>query len=106
MHFTYLALLVFSLAGLGLVDWKYRLAVFDQPARALATLAIGVAVFLGWDALGISLGIFFIGDNPYMTGVVLAPELPLEEVFFLTLLVYQTLLLWLWFVRRKIERQP
>ena len=30
-----------------------------------------------------------------MTGDPVAPEVPLEEVFFLTLLVYQTLLLWL-----------
>ena len=65
MHFAYLAaLLVSASPASGFLDWRYRVAVFDQPRRALATLGIGVAVFLAWDALGIGLGIFFIGDNP------------------------------------------
>lgn len=97
--FAYLAALLVSLAGLAVLDWRHRIAVFDQPRRSILTVAIGVAVFLVWDAFGIGLGIFFRGDGPYMTGVLLGPELPLEELFFLTLLVYQTLLLWRWFER-------
>jgi lycopene cyclase domain-containing protein len=100
MQWAYLGALAISLGGLGLLDWRYRVAVFAQPRRALLTVAIGVVFFLLWDAAGIGLGIFFRGDGPYMTGVLLAPELPVEEVFFLTLLVYQTLLLWRYFERR------
>lgn len=99
-HFAYLAALSISLLGLGLLDWRFRVALFAEPRRALLTLAIGVGFFLLWDAAGIGLGIFFRGDGPYMTGVVLAPEIPLEELVFLTLLVYQTLLLWRYFERR------
>jgi lycopene cyclase domain-containing protein len=99
-EFAYLAALLVSLLGLGLLDWRYRVAVFADARRALLTLAIGVGFFVLWDALGIGLGIFFRGDGPYMTGILLAPELPLEELFFLTLLVYQTLLLWRYFDRR------
>jgi lycopene cyclase domain-containing protein len=102
--FAYLAALLVSLAGLAVLDWRHRIAVFDQPRRSLLTVAIGVAVFLVWDALGIGLGIFFRGDGPYMTGVLLGPELPLEELFFLTLLVYQMLLLWRWFERVREEK--
>ncbi|WP_296666854.1 lycopene cyclase domain-containing protein [Demequina sp.] len=98
--------LIISLAGLVVLDLRFRIAVFDRPRAALLTIAIGVAVFLAWDAIGVGLGIFFIGDAPYLTGVLLAPEVPLEELFFLLLLVYQTLLLWRWLDRRARERRP
>ncbi|MBC7298265.1 MAG: lycopene cyclase domain-containing protein [Demequina sp.] len=94
MSLAYLGALLVSIAGLGLLDRRYRVAVFAQPRRALATLGIGVAVFLAWDIVGVGLGIFFRGGAEYMTGVQLAPEVPLEELFFLILLTYQTLLLW------------
>jgi lycopene cyclase domain-containing protein len=101
VSFAYLAALVVSIAGLGFLDWRYRVAVFAQPRRALATVGIGVAVFLAWDVAGVGLGIFFRGDAGYMTGVQLAPEVPLEELFFLILLNYQTLLLWRALDRRR-----
>lgn len=94
MSFAYLGALLVSLGGLTWLDYKYRVALFDQPRRAALTMAISVALFLLWDGAGIALGIFFRGEGPYMTGVTLAPELPIEELAFLTLLVYQTLLLW------------
>lgn len=100
----YFAALAVSLLGLGTLDWRFRLALFDQPLRTLGTLAISVAFFLLWDLVGVGLGIFFIGDAPYMTGIEIAPEVPLEEVAFLTLLTYQTLLLWRAFARRGARR--
>lgn len=90
----YLAALCISLLGLGLLDWRYRVALWDQPRRTALTLLLGVVLFVVWDAIGIGLGIFFRGDGPYMTGLLVAPELPIEELLFLTLLVYQTLLVW------------
>lgn len=100
----YLAALLVSLAGLGLLDWRHRVALFVDPRRTLTTVGIGVAVFLAWDLAGVGLGIFFRGDSEYLTGIQVAPEVPLEEVFFLTLLVYQTLLAWLALDRRARSR--
>ncbi|MEB0305788.1 lycopene cyclase domain-containing protein [Cryobacterium sp. 10I1] len=54
-------------------------------------LAIGVAFLLAWDAGGITAGIFYRGETDLMTGIQLAPELPLEELFFLTFLCYLTM---------------
>lgn len=99
--FVYLAALLVSLSGLGVLDWRYRLALFADARRTVLTVASGVVVFLVWDVIGVSLGIFFRGDAPYMTGLVIAPEIPVEEVLFLTLLCYQTLLLWLAFSRHR-----
>ncbi|WP_062531301.1 lycopene cyclase domain-containing protein [Demequina rhizosphaerae] len=103
--YAYLAALLVSIAGLAVIDLRYRVAVFDRPRPALLTIAIAVAAFLAWDAAGVGLGIFFIGDAPYLSGVTIAPEVPLEELFFLVLLAYQTLLLWRWLDRRARARQ-
>ncbi len=103
---AYLIGLLLSLAGLGFLDWRYRVALFADARRTLATVGIGVAAFLVWDLAGVGLGIFFRGEAPYLTGIQVAPEVPLEEVFFLTLLVYQTLLLWLALSRRLPSALP
>lgn len=91
----YLLLLGVSLAGLATLDWRYRLAWWAQPRRTALTLLFGVALFLVWDLLGIGLGVFFIGKNQLLTGVLLANELPLEEPVFLLLLCYTALLTYL-----------
>ena len=57
-------------------------------------LVAGLVFFLAWDLAGIALGIFFRAENPVSTGIVLAPELPLEELVFLTFLCYLTLVLY------------
>jgi lycopene cyclase domain-containing protein len=100
----YLIGLLFGLSGLVTLDWRYRVAVFDQPRRALGTVGIGVVAFLVWDLVGVGLGIFFIGGAPYLTGLSIAPEVPIEELLFLTLLCYQALLLWIAFSRLNARR--
>ena len=91
MQFAYLAGLIFSIIGLGLFDWRFKLGFSsNKKAAALATL-LPLVFFLGWDGAGIALGIFFRGETSHLTGFVIAPELPLEELFFLFLLNYTTL---------------
>ena len=51
-------------------------------------MLVGVAFFLVWDSAGVGLGIFFEGDASLLLGVQLAPEIPLEELFFVLLLCY------------------
>ena len=91
----YLLLLLVSLAGSALLDYRHKLAFWSQPARTAVTLVLGVVVFLIWDLLGIGLGVFFIGETQLLTGVILLPELPLEEPVFLLLLSYSALLAYL-----------
>jgi len=90
---AYLGLLTFSLVGLALIDWRGKLAFFAHPLRATMTLLIATAFFLVWDVSGIALGIFFLGQSEQLTGVLLAPQLPLEEPVFLLLLCYTTLII-------------
>jgi len=92
--FVYLGALAVSLGGLAVLDRRFRLAFWSDPARTAITLLVGVLFFLAWDVAGLALGIFARGDSPHMTGLQLAPELPVEEAVFLTLLCYNTLLVW------------
>lgn len=97
MSFLYLVALVTSLVGIGLLDFRHKLAFFGGAAiRSAIIIAVAVAFFLVWDVVGIATGVFFRGSGPWMTGLLLGPELPLEELFFLMVLSYSTLISYLW----------
>lgn len=91
MSALYLTGLLVAIAGMVVLDLRFRLFFAVAPVRAAIVLVVGVAFFLGWDAAGIGLGIFYRGNPELLVGVQLAPELPLEEPFFLTLLCYLTM---------------
>lgn len=87
----YLLTLLACLAAMVLLDWRFRLFFWRDARRAGWVLGAGVLFFLAWDLLGIGFGIFYRGDTNLMTGLQLAPELPLEELFFLAFLCYLTM---------------
>jgi lycopene cyclase domain-containing protein len=91
MGVLYLAALLVSLTGMVMLDRRFRLFFWQDARRATVVLTTGIVFFLIWDLAGINLGVFFRGVGQWMTGIQLAPELPLEEVFFLTLLTYMTM---------------
>jgi lycopene cyclase domain-containing protein len=91
MGILYLAALLVSLTGMVVLDRRFGLFFFDRPGRAAIVLLAGVVFFVVWDLFGIGLGIFFRGETSFMTGLQVAPELPVEELFFLTLLCYLTM---------------
>lgn len=94
MQYSYLAALVFSCLGMGVLDRRYSLALFYNSRRTLATIGVGVVIFTIWDIAGIALGIFFSGQTQYLSGLYLGPEYPLEELIFLTFLCYFTLVMY------------
>ncbi len=96
----YLLALVGALLCLGLVDWRYKLALFHDWRRTLLTVLIAVGLFVVWDALGIYSGIFFYGGSPLVLPARLFPQFPIEEIFFLTLLTYSTLIAYRAMTRR------
>jgi lycopene cyclase domain-containing protein len=91
--FAYLGALIVSLAGMALLDRAFTLFFWKSPVRAALVLVVGVTFFACWDLLGIGWGIFRRGETDFMSGIVLAPEFPLEELFFLTFLCYLTVIL-------------
>ncbi|MBH0097890.1 lycopene cyclase domain-containing protein [Salinibacterium sp. NSLL150] len=91
MIVLYLLALLISLTGMVVLDRRFSLFFWRDARRARIVLPVGVLFFLVWDLFGVGLGIFFRGETDFMTGLLVAPEVPLEEVFFLTLLCYLTM---------------
>ncbi|MBS1673476.1 MAG: lycopene cyclase domain-containing protein [Actinobacteria bacterium] len=94
MGLLHLSLLAVSIIGVGIVDARWRLFLWAEPRRALLVLLAGVAVLLVWDLVGIATGIFAREANPFSTGILLAPHLPIEEPVFLLFLVQVTMVLY------------
>jgi len=91
VSWLYLAALLFSLMGMVFLDRRFRLFFWADTRRAAIVLPAGVLFFLLWYLAGIGLGIFFRGPSPFVTGLVVAPEVPIEEIAFLALLCYLTM---------------
>jgi lycopene cyclase domain-containing protein len=91
VQYAYLLGLLFSIIGLGLFDWKFKLGFSTNKKAAMLATLLPLIYFLLWDGAGIALGIFFRGETSHLTGILVAPELPLEELLFLFLLNYTTL---------------
>ncbi len=93
MSVAYLACLVTVSAALVLLDSRFALVFWRVTRRATVVVIVGMAFFLAWDAVGIASGVFARGRSRFMTGIELAPELPVEEPVFLAFLCYLTLIL-------------
>ncbi len=106
MSVLYFAGLLIGLAGMVVLDLRFRLFFWRAPIRAAIVLVVGVAFFLAWDAAGVHLGIFFEGNPALLIGIRLAPEIPLEELFFLALLCYLTMNAYGALERRSARRAP
>lgn len=94
MGAVYLAILLATLGCMLLLDWRFRLFFWRDALSASIVTIAGLAFFLLWDIAGIAGGIFFRGEAVVATGIVLAPELPLEEPIFLVFLVVCTMVVY------------
>lgn len=99
MGIVYLAALLISLGCMLLLDHRFRLFFWRDAIAATIVTVVGTAFFLIWDVAGIAGGIFFRGDGVIATGIVLAPELPVEEPVFLVFLVVCTMVIYTGAVR-------
>ena len=96
---SYLAILIGSLFGLYLLDRTHRLAFTVDAKRSFLSMVPAFVVFVIWDIAGIANGIFFRGENTLLLGIQVLPEFPLEELFFLALLCYSTLIAFRWITK-------
>lgn len=88
---TYLAALLAAQGCMLLLDRRLRLVLWADARRGAAVVAAGVVFFLAWDVAAILRGFYERGASPAMTGIMLAPELPLEELVFVVFLSHLTL---------------
>lgn len=94
LSFAYLAALLVSMAGMAIIDRRWRLALWHDPRRTLVAVAASTLVLLAWDLVAISVDLFRIGESAGMTGIELAPHMPVEEPVFLVFLSYISIVLW------------
>ena len=105
MYGSYLLVLTLSLVGLYLLDRTHKLAFTIDPKRSLLSMIPAYILFLVWDLAGIATGIFFRGNNTLLTGVQVFPEFPIEELFFLAVLCYSTLIAFTWVQKKLTARE-
>ena len=60
MQFAYLGVLLFSLAGMVIIDHRWKTAFFRDPRKATLLSAGCVVALLCWDGLGIATGTFAV----------------------------------------------
>jgi lycopene cyclase domain-containing protein len=97
----YLGLLVLSIVGTVLLDYRHKLALFVDARRTVAVVVLAVVFFIAWDINGVTNGVFFKGDSDLLVGWDVASEVPIEEVFFLTLLSHLALIAFRFLERRR-----
>ncbi len=99
MMFIYLLGLLLAIGGMALLDRRFKLAFWYNRPQTLKTLFSVMVIFIVWDIGGILLGIFLHGQSSYSLPFTITPHFPLEELFFLFLLCYSTLVIF-----RGVER--
>ena len=90
MSWVYLTSILVPMVCMGLVDRRWRLFLFRRPLHAVLAVSVGFVFFLAWDFVAIALGVYVRGESAAMTGFEVAPELPIEELFFIVFLCYTT----------------
>lgn len=91
---AYLIALLAAAAGVAALDVRFRLVFRRSPRAAALTVAAGTLFFLAWDLAAIAAGVFEHRPSPLMTGLMLGPELPVEEPVFLAFFSYAALALY------------
>lgn len=101
MQWLYLICLIIATGCLVLIDRKWKLAFFYDVRRTAVTLGMAIWLFAVWDIFGITAGIFFHGGSAFTLPFRIIPEFPIEELFFLFLLTYITLLIYRFVEKRQ-----
>lgn len=94
MQWSYLIGLIIAIICLILIDYRQKLAFFYDACRSSMTVGLMMAIFIVWDLIGINVGIFFSGHSHFALSFMILPEFPIEELFFLFLFCYITLLIY------------
>jgi lycopene cyclase domain-containing protein len=90
---VYLLSLVFVLVCMALTDRRWKLFFWADARRAAVVFTFGFALFLVWDLVALHFELYERGRSEWMTGLEVAPELPVEELFFVAFLPYLTMVL-------------
>ncbi|SFN91006.1 hypothetical protein [Mycetocola miduiensis] len=89
---VYLAGILVAFAGMIIIDWHWKVALFRDPGHTVIVVVAVFAILLLFDITGLLLGVFSAGSR--VMGVFLfSRDMPLEEIFLLTFFGYFTLVM-------------
>lgn len=92
LDLLYLGGILGAFTGMGIIDWRWKVALFRDPGHTIVVVAITLVVLLLFDISGLLLGVFSAGSR--VMGVFLfSRDMPLEEIFLLTFFGYFTLVM-------------
>lgn len=94
MNWLYLLALLGSIAGMMILDARFKVALFQRALSTVLMVGFGVAALIIVDLYAIEHAIFVRGESPYLLGIWLTPHIPLEEPIFLAFLSYCTLVIY------------
>ncbi|WP_206680369.1 lycopene cyclase domain-containing protein [Flaviflexus huanghaiensis] len=92
MSLVYGAILVLLIGCMAMLDVRFSLVLRRAPRHIIA-LILGIGFFVLWDLVAIAMGFYYRGESDGMSGILLTPEFPIEELLFITFLCYMTLVL-------------
>lgn len=90
IRYIYLAAIIFSAAGILLLDRRMKLGAFGP--RLVRAVALTVPVFLVIDAIGAARGWFT--SDPHLSVAIFPPGISFEEPFLLSFLAILSVVLW------------
>lgn len=94
MNWLYLLALLGSIAGMMILDARFKVVLFQRAFSTVLMVGFGVAALIIVDLYAIEHAIFVRGESPYLLGIWLTPHIPLEEPIFLAFLSYCTLVIY------------
>lgn len=93
-HFFYLGILCLGILGLIILDYKYKLAFFCDPKSSIFAILPVMLLLLLADMVGVAQNIFFTYTDYVSNWYIASQNLPVEELIFLLLLCYITLIVY------------
>ena len=83
-----------GILGMLIIDRRYKLAFWYDPRRTTRTIIPAMVVFIVWDFAGIAGGVFYHGSSMFSLPFTIAPQFPIEELLFLFLFSYVSLVVY------------
>ncbi len=104
-HYFYVIILILSIGGLLLADRRLRLAFWHNKIASTKAVGYTMLLLLIFDVAGVINKIFSTNQDYVVRINIISPNIPIEEIIFLFMLCYVTLILYQLVGRLEVLKQ-
>lgn len=104
-HYFYVIILILSIGGLLLADRRLRLAFWHNKIASTKAVGYTMLLLLIFDVAGVINKIFSTNQDYVVRINIISPNIPIEEIIFLFMLCYVTLILYQLIGRLEVFRK-